>query len=429
MACNVIVPPRIQIQEYGDSVIYQVELLDLHALAGANTRWRRQLGLSCDPIRFEDLGNGFVRLRAEAVTGVLRIGKVDIEIAPKFLSAIDRGWQTVLWRILTVVEGGHVDDNFTTAQELASQSVPDLLAEMFLRSYAKGAARGLPRSYKSEQMSGSVLRGSMDISRLGHWLARPWELPYTTDFLTDNTPLARLLRWSAVCLAATVKSPGRARAVREIAANLAHVGGEPPHLIDAQRISLDIQHKALDPARIVGLLLLEGAGVHHAAGDQALSGFLWNSDVIYENYIFWLSQRASSLHGNRVEKRKLNFGEVISGDGTTLVTEPDVVFRDLKGAAIAVSDSKYKRLGTRPKSSDTYQALTAAHVVGCQRVCLTYPVSQDQEPTRWRISSALGGRDIELTALPLNLMSLAQPHGARGLIDTIGSWLSRPLLP
>ena len=364
-----------------------------------------------------------MKLRAEAVTGVLRIGNVDIEISPKFLSSDDNSWQTVLWRILTVVEGGHVDDNFTAAHELDLLSMPDLLAEMFLRSYAKGAARGLPRGYQSEQMSGTMLRGSIDLSSLGKWMAQPWELHYVADFLTDDTPLARLLRWSAEFLAATVKAPGRARAVREIAAGLAHVNRRPPHLVDAQRISLGLQHQALEPARIVGLLLLEGASVHHASGEHALSGFLWNSDVIYENYIFWLCQRAASRCGKRIDKRTINFGEVIAGEGSRLETTPDVVFRNDKGIPVAVTDSKYKRLGTRPKSPDTYQVLTAAHVLGCQRISLTYPVAQDREPTTWRISSALGGKDIELTALPLNLMSLTSPEGTYKLIDSISGWL------
>ncbi|MCG2621764.1 McrC family protein [Arthrobacter sp. I2-34] len=423
MADAVVTPPRIELQEYGAPVVRSAEGLDLHALAEANKRWSRVLGLSGDPIRVEDLGDGIVRLRAEAVTGVVRVGDVDIEIAPKFLSAADDGWQTVLWRILTVVEGGHVDDNLTTAHELASLSMPDLLAEMFLGSYAKGAARGLPRGYQSEQATGTTLRGSLDTSRLGQWVARPWELPYVADLLTDDTPLARLLRWSAECLAATVKAPGRARAVREIAAGLAHVGRQPPHLLDAQRISLGIQHQGLEPARIVGLLLLEGAGVHHASGKHALSGFLWNSDVIYENYIYWLCQRAASRRGERVDKRAIKFGEVIAGKGSKLETTPDVVFYDGQGTPVAITDSKYKRLGTRPKAPDTYQVLTAGHVLGCRRISLTYPVAQDRAPTVWRVSSALGGSDIELTALPLNLMSLARPEGPQVLIDTIIHWL------
>ena len=418
---------RIKLQEYGEPVVCQVKDLDLRALAEANKRWSRALGLSGDPIRVEDIGNGLVKLRAEAVTGVVRISDTDIEIAPKFLSTADGSWQTVLWRILTVVEGGHVDDNLTTAHHLASLSMPDLLAEMFLASFAKGAARGLPRCYLAEQAAGNMLRGSLDTSRLGEWVARPWELPYVADLLTDDTPMARLLRWSAACLAATVKAPGRARAMREIAACLPHVGRQPPHLLDAQRIALGIQHQGLEGARVVGLLLLEGAGIHHASGDHALSGFLWNSDVIYENYVYWLCRRAASQRGKRVNKGAIKFGEVIAGLGSKLETTPDVVFRDAQGVPSAVTDSKYKRLGTRPKAPDTYQVLTAGHVLGCQRVSLTYPVAVNREPTVWRVPSALGGSDIELTALPLNLMGLTLPEGPRALIDTISAWLDGEL--
>lgn len=423
MADPVVAPPRIELQEYGAPVVREAADLDLHALAEANKRWRRALSLAGDPIRVEDIGDGLVKLRAEAVTGVVRVGETDIEIAPKFLSTTDGSWQTVLWRILTVVEGGHVDDNLTTAHELASLSMPDLLAEMFLASYAKGAARGLPRGYLTEPATGTTLRGSLDVSRLGDWVARPWELPYVADLLTDDTQLARLLRWSAECLAATVKAPGRARAVREIAASLAHVGRRPPHLLDAQRISLGIQHQGLEAARVVGLLLLEGAGVHHARGEHALSGFLWNSDVIYENYIYWLCRRAASMRGERVNKGAIKFGEVIAGEGSKLETTPDVVFRSSQGTPIAITDSKYKRLGTRPKAPDTYQVLAAGHVLGCQRISLTYPVAADREPTVWRVSSALGGSDIELTALPLNLMALTRPEGPRALVDAICAWL------
>lgn len=427
MANTLAAPSRIELQEYGAPVVCQSKDIDLHALAEANKRWTRALGLSSDPIRLTDRGEGLVELRAEAVTGVVRVGQTDIEIAPKFLSAADGSWQTVLWRILTVVEGGHVDDNLATAHESASLSITDLLAEMFLASYAKGAARGLPRGYLTEEASGPVLRGSLDVSRISEWVARPWEVPYAANLLTDDTPLARLLRWAAECLSATVKTPARARAVRDIASSLSHIGMRPPDLREAQRIALGAQHQALEAARIVGLLLLEGAGVHHARGVHALSGFLWNSDVIYENYVAWLCKRAASRRGERVSKSAIRFGDVISGRGSRLETAPDVIFRDSRGVALAVTDAKYKRLGSRPKAPDTYQVLTAGHVLGCQRISLTYPVAQYQRPTVWRISSALGSSDIELTALPLNLMSLTHHNGHQALIDTICNWLDGDL--
>lgn len=414
---------RIELQEFGAPVVCRAEELDLRALVEANNRWKKTLGLSSDPIRLEDIGNGLIKLRAEAVTGVIRIGKTDIEIAPKFLNACDNNWQTVLWRILTVVEGGHVDDNLTNAHHLASLSLPDLMAEIFLSSYLKGAAFGMPRSYKAEQASGHTLRGSLDTSRIGEWMRRPWIVPYVCDLLTDDTALAQLLRWAAECLATTVTSPARMRAMREIAAELAHVRRQPPHLQDAQKISIGIQHRGLEAARMVGLLLLEGAGVNHTSGDHALFGFLWNSDVIYENYVYWLCRRAASKRGKRIKKGVIKFGEVITGIGSKFETTPDVVFLDSQGLPVAVTDAKYKRLGSRPKSLDTYQVLTAGHVLGCRRVSLTYPVSMHREPTVWRVPSALGCVDIELTTLPLNLMGLVLNNGPTILIDTIAAWL------
>lgn len=427
MAVSIAAPGRIQLQEYGAPVVCPVRDIDLGALSDANKRWSSALGLSGDPIRVEYVGNDFVKLRAEAVTGVIRLGRTDIEIAPKFLSTTEGSWQTVLWRILMVVEGGHVDENLTSAHHLASLSMPDLLAEIFLASYAKGAARGLPRSYLAVHASGDTLRGRLDTSRLGELMARPWVLPYVADYLSDDTALARLLRWSAECLASTVKAHGRVRAMKSIVAGLSHVGRNPPHLFDAQRIVLGIQHQGLEAARLVGLLLLEGAGVHHARGAHVLSGFLWNSDVIYENYVFWLCQRAAIQRGNRINKTVMKFGEIIAGTGQRLVTTPDVVFRDTQGLPVAVTDSKYKRFGSRPKAQDTYQVLTAGHVLGCQRVSLTYPVSVYREPTVWRVPSALGGSDIELTALPLNLMGLIRTDGTQALINTISGWLDGDL--
>jgi len=423
MADAMTSPLRIELQEYGEPVVLKVGCIDLDKLAEANKHWRSALGLSGDPIRVEDIGNGLLKLRAEAVTGVVCVGNIDIEIVPKFLSTTGGSWQTVLWRILTVVEGGKIDDSLTSAHHLPTLSIPDLLAEVFLASYAKGASRGLPRSYATQQGTGNTLQGKFDTSRLGEWVARPWLLPYVADNLTDDIPLARLLRWSAEFLATRVKVPGRSCAMREIAAGLAHIGKTPPYLLEAQRIYLGPQHQGLKAAKIIGLLLLKGTGVHHACGDHNLSGFLWNSDTIYENYVYKLCRHAAILRGNRVNKAEIKFGQVISGKGDKLKTTPDIVFLNEDRIPVAIADAKYKHITSRPKAQDTYQLLAAGHVLGCQNVSLIYPVAVDREPIVWLVESALGGRAIQLTVLPINLMCLTQPKGQDALIDNIGDWL------
>jgi len=423
MAKSIVTNRRIRLQEYGEAAIVSNSDIDIPNLVNASSRWRKILGLSNEPFRIESIEEGYVRLRAEAITGVVRVGNVDIEVAPKFLNSDETNWQSKLWQILMVVEGGHIDEGLTSAHHGEALSIPDLLAEIFLASYAQGAARGLPRSYLSEQSQGTSLKGVFDVSRISDWISQPWIVPYISDYFTDDTALARLLLWSSKCLAATVKLPSRAKALREIAGNLSHFGKCPPQLTEARRIQLGAQHQGLASAKMVGILLLEGAGINHNMGSHLLSGFLWNSDTIYENYIFWLCQQAAKQNGLHVSKNEVIFGHIIDGPGRKLRTTPDVVFRDKHGKPVAVADAKYKLLGSRPKASDIYQVFTAGHVLGCQKVSLTFPVSSNRENTVWCIPSVLGDKDIILTALPINLMVLSRSNGHKILVDAITAWL------
>ena len=147
------------------------------------------------------------------------------------------------------------------------------------------------------------------------------------------------------------------------------------------------------------------------------------SDVVYENYVYWLCNRAARKLGIRVTKATIKFGDIIRGEGTVLETTPDVIFRDSQGHVIAITDAKYKHFGSRPKAADTYQLLAASQILGCPRVSLTYPVDDNRMPTVWKITPKHGGGDIQLTALPLNLMLLSELDGPRQLISNIYDWL------
>ncbi|MGG6098661.1 5-methylcytosine restriction system specificity protein McrC [Pantoea allii] len=414
---------NIELKEYGEPVFYPSNYINIEAIHSANKYWRRALKLAKDPIRAKEISNGILELRAEGVTGVIQVDNINIEVVPKFLSDTSGNWKAVLWKILTMVEGGYIDKGLTTANRLSVLSIPDLLAEIFYNSYFKGAARGLPRAYSTGIGAGNVLRGKLDYSRINEWTAKPWLLPYVTDSLCDDTSVSSLLRWTAECLATTVKAAGRARTMHEIASELSHVNKSPPNLIDAQKIYLGPLHRGLEEAVLIGILLLKGHGILHERGHYKLSGFLWNSDVIYENYIYMLCERAASSCGNRVNKALVKFGELIRGKGGKLETTPDVVFKNINGTPIAVTDAKYKNINGRPKSQDTYQILTAAHVLGCQRVSLIYPVAVNLEPTAWVVKSGLGGDHVELTMLPLNLMQLVIPGGQEKIINMIVYWL------
>lgn len=426
MADSITELKRIQLQEYGPRVLVPIDLLDLRDLEEANRRWSKLLGLSRSPIQAQLQGQNTIGLRAEGVTGAIRIGDVDVEIAPKFLDNSQANWQSALWRILEVAEGAQVDFESTAGNEISNSYLPDLLAEIFISSFRRGSLRGLPTGYKTRRSQGMSLRGQLDTSRIATMIAKPWLVPYVTDLLVEDVPLSRLLKWAATILSQSVVAPNRVKSLRQIVGTLGHVANHPPSLTEARRIQVGVQHLPLEPAKTVGLLLLEGATVNHSNGAFRIPGFLWNSDSIYENFIFHLCRKVALRNSLTVAKHSINFGELYEGTGTQLQTIPDVVFRDKTGLAVAVADSKYKNFGSRPQSSDSYQVFTAAHVVGCRKSSLIFPGKSNQQPSCWRIDSKLGAESVYLTALPIDILAMSEPAGFSALADVIERWLQLP---
>lgn len=427
MADSVTESKRILLQEYGARVVVPSDLLDLRELEEANRRWSKLLGLSGSPIQAQIHGQNSISLRAEGVTGAIRIGDVDVEIAPKFLDKSQANWQTALWRILEVVEGAHIDLQSTAGNEISNSHLPDLLSEIFISSFRRGTLRGLPTGYQTRRSEGMSLRGQLDTSRIATLIAKPWIVPYVTDLLVEDVPLSRLLKWGATVLSQSVRAPNRAKSLRQIVGSLGHVADHPPNLTDARRIQVGVQHLPLEPAKTVGLLLLEGAAVNHSNGAFRIPGFLWNSDSIYENFIFHLCRTVAQRNGLTVTKHSINFGELHDGTGTQLQTIPDVVFRDKTGLAVAVADSKYKNFGSRPQSGDSYQVFTAAHVLGCRKVSLIFPGQSNQQQSCWRIDSKLGAESVYLTALPIDILAMSHSTGFSTLTDVIERWLQLPV--
>lgn len=69
--------------------------------------------------------------------------------------------------------------------------------------------------------------------------------------------------------------------------------------------------------------------VHHQRLSHVV-GLLWNSDVIYKKYIYWLCRRAASRRGERVNKGVIQFGELITAEGPNWTPHPTLVFRNAK---------------------------------------------------------------------------------------------------
>lgn len=415
---------RLILQEYGDSIPVPRELITPANLEEANQKWSQILDLPSAPFNYS-VSADKIYIRAIGIAGVIRVGKLDIEVAPKFLIGENPQWRSVFWKILQDTADSSFDLSSTSAAIGADDGFVDLLASMFIGSYFSGSSRGMPRTYASVSGTGFVLKGSFDYSRIAEFMHRPWEVPFVSDELTENTPLARLIKWAAKQLMGLVVDSDRARALKSIIEELAHVDRNVPHIIDARRIFVGAQHQALTMAKEIAILLLEGSGLTHDAGEFLMPGFLWRSNTVYENFIFALCVEAGRKRNLSVSKSVHHFGQVVRGTGLTLTTIPDVVFRDANGNVHAIADAKYKRFSYegKPKPADTYQMLAGGLVLNCNHLGLLYPASIDVSPTTWKVESTYGDGSLFLSAIHIDLMQLAHENGRLNLVSQIVDWL------
>jgi 5-methylcytosine-specific restriction endonuclease McrBC regulatory subunit McrC len=413
----------VPLQENGAARLVELTPAARRSLSSASASWKKSLGLRELPLRVHPEGD-LTAISAKHVAGTIRVGDVQIDIAPKFLDvdvAQNQDWQQAFWQILIIAHKGRSLFGRAAGTDSASPSIADLLAEIFLNSFARGSSRGLPLEYTEEAGFHPSVRGSFDSRNFSQWVASPWKVPSVETLLTSDTQLARLLAWAALQLRSLVSSARRARDLDSTRHQLPSWVGPAPRLSHVERLTLGVQHEALRPALDVAILLLQGHGVHHGGGDRDIVGFLWKSEDVYERFLFWLCREAGRSRGLQVSKGAARFG--ISKTASPLQTTPDVLFTQLGGSPVAVLDAKYKTLNAKPKAGDSYQILTSANHFGCPQVGLVYPASASQAETNWTVKSALGGEDVTITAMRLDLLAAASTVGRRQLIDTVGTWL------
>lgn len=244
------------------------------------------------------------------------------------------------------------------------------------------------------------------------------------DSLTPDTPLASLLRWAAIKLSQAVKSQERIRSLRNISSSLSFVKTPTPDVYDARKIRLESQYRELENALKIAVILLEGSGASYSIGTTYLSGFVWNSDVVFENFMFNICKYSGRTLHLTVSKHPYAFGKIVYGeDASQLETIPDIVFSRSDGSIVAVADAKYKKYGAKPRTSDVYQVLSDANILGTPQASLLYPVSRDYQRKTWEITSQLGGESVCVSMLPVNLAHVAKPKGIEVLADVITDWL------
>lgn len=308
-----------------------------------------------------DLG-GRTMLSASSNVGVIRAGDVELRITPKL------GIRRLLWLV------GHAHDQTgwrddDVVQLAAADDLVSAVAVAFQAAANRALAAGVLQGYRVTDEALPVLRGRLREAdqlrgRLG--LAVPLEVRY--DDYTVDIPENQLLLAAALRLLRVPALPGPTHTgLRRQAALLSDVS----LLIHGQRLPAtrdDRLTRRYQPALRLARLVLAGRSIEQPAGPVVASGFLFDLNKVFEDWLTTALRAALAPYGGFLCAQRLVHLDI----DRQVDMKPDMVW-ERAGRPVAVIDAKYKAL--RPAEyphADLYQMLAYCTALGLSAGHLIY---------------------------------------------------------
>jgi 5-methylcytosine-specific restriction endonuclease McrBC regulatory subunit McrC len=411
----------VEVIEYGQAVILEIGQSEAEAISESSVLWQRRLKLKVKPFLLNQLGQNTFSLEARGVAGFIRIGKITLEIAPKFLNrdAAGPNWRSAMWRFLAYGRGIEVLSQ-TSGRLGVEEGIADVLADIFLTSLKGASIRGYPLGYQPRRLDSLFVSGRLDPKKYSRLLPVTGKIGIITTKLTNDIPTNRLLKWAGLELARTVESPARRKQLNLWATELPHVSAVPPRIEQVPPTKHQFPH--LVHAVEIAKLLYEDRKAGYNNGDVCLPGFLWDSDDLFERATRRLLSEAARPLGFNASKRSHTLAIKIStGSETSTLTTPDIdIWRGER--SVFIVDSKYKNLGRNPSNEDFYQILAAGRVRAVPTVALLYPATGTGVTDR---TYKPQGGDYPMTVLvtTIGLESFASRSRIRSLRDEVTNWI------
>lgn len=391
------------------------------SLSKMNNEWKKRLGLYYLPFSYdEDRIDLSLRIYCKGVTGFFSINNYFFEVIPKFLEkSSSKDWKVALANLLFLQENPkRYRSNLITSTPL-EESLPDLLASIFIDELENGIRLGLPREYIYIKEDSQYYKGSYDIRRAIYHLTKPQFIPIKyEDYVTDTT-VNRLLKSAANELSKVVKSPKKSIHLGELASAI-DASLTPPTPLEIELIRLPLQFSYLETAVILSKIILKNQSIIFDEGDILNNGFLWDTNTIFENFTKLIVKEICKSNP------RLSFSDqsvplyTLGNIDLTDVRKKGTTYPDIRimkdGKTKWLLDAKYKIWGKGPLSSDVYQVITGSQVTSCRQASLIYP-SSSTTPTEQVFYNIKGMNTPKfLSCMFVNLSLLSEKKGLNKII-------------
>lgn len=350
-------------------------------IAARNDLLRTQLGLRADPLRLDESPDG-LKLSAGGIAGTLRLGRVELDVAPKHVEDASSGrWRGGLLAMVERAARRRGAFSLSDRLDLGTGTFADHFAFTFAVALEHALRREPVRTYVTTREEAPVLRGRLLVAQqLRSSFTKPHLLACEVDRLDPNNPINRLVRWAGGQLLLIARD-GRVRS------SLSHHLGRLPEVSTTRpplpfRASLPRQFAHYEAAVDLAVALTKAQGPHPHNASGVGAGYVIGTEKLFEEVIerSLVAIAARSDTWEVAAQHREVFAVPVTKGGTKYYSKPDNVLR-IDDATRLIIDAKYKRFedatddasGSRPTNADLYQMAAAAVAHGCSRALLVYP--------------------------------------------------------
>ena len=314
--------------------------------------------------------------------GVLRLGRLVIEVLPKVALDTDtaRGTMTAMLRTVGDLSPARTD---RVGLGTRAPHLLDLFILDFCTSVQERLRRGALRRYEMREESLGTVRGRIhfaetvrrhpfDRSRL---MCRHDEL--SPDHAHNRALKFVLRRLLGHCLGGDAKM-----AVNGLLLRMEEIGDQSCTASDIERLGFDRLTRAWQPIFERAAWLLRGLFPDLCAGRLEAMGLLCDMERLFERFVGVVLRRAWSGSGMEVTLQGPYRHFAHTESGTAFGMRPDSAVLAPDGRILLIVDAKWKQLSKSPANAgvsrnDIYQMAAYAARYGCHDLALVFP----REPT------------------------------------------------
>ena len=315
-------------------------------------------------------------IKAHSYVGIIKCGKLQIEILPKLLSAENADKQTILTNLLYMLSFTKKLDINVSDSAIIDQCKNPFL-EVLIREYATSLFAGLkrqtPKSYIQIAENLSFWKGKMKLGEhIRYNCCNKGKIYCEYDEFSEDNILNQLFYFIAECLYNITNSTQNKKLLQLIKNHYSDITFRCFDYARAQNIRLRRNQEIFAKPLKLAKMFLQNTMIDISHRRMENIVLLWDMNLLFEEFVFELIRRKCNCQkfGVKAQKRK----KLLRTDnGKRRDTRIDIYFE--RGDDKIIIDTKYKEFRQLSDFSpqDVYQVSTYCLLHDAERAILIYP--------------------------------------------------------